>query len=573
MGDQVKQDPLELPSLITPGWIAEAQAVIEKSTWKGASALQEVLPKQTLISILQRTERLVFQEAALVEVNPSSPATSVVVVGDTHGQFHDACRLFEIAGTPSEDRMYIFNGDFVDRGAWGIETLVLFCLWKLAFPNKVFMLRGNHETVTCTMLYGFKGELEAKYGKSGWKNVFAACKKLFAVLPLSALIKKNTLVLHGGLFRKQPSRATGKNKRKVDECVVGNLEDLRKASKGGLDPDGIGASRLAADVQWSDPTKTPGFLENVARGIGMTFGPEITERFLRDNNLKLILRSHEGPDARDDREDMGNMLDGYTEDHVTPAGRLLTIFSAPDYPQFMADGVDRYKNKAAVAVLSGPDYDTPVMKQYEAALPRPKATPYYDLYINDSDEELEEVPSTASGMTDDKEPKSAPVGLFMSGKEAQEAATTPNAGKKNDFSESVEKPSETQHAEQQVDGDANNRVDLGPPSSTEEDAARAAEAEAEANGNGNATGSGGGDGSGRPKLPRPTGCQRYWTAGGTLRDVPVGAGRRRTKGARSQDDSLSGGGGFSAGSLPPYVDPALAAITMAAAAVTKPNGY
>ncbi|KAF9590177.1 hypothetical protein IFM89_031832 [Coptis chinensis] len=25
------------------------------------------------------------------------------------------------------------------------------------------------------------------------------------------------------------------------------------------------------------------------------------------------------------------------------------------------------------------------------------------------------------------------------------------------------------------------------------------------------------------------GCQRYWTAGGTLRNVPVGAGRRKTK--------------------------------------------
>jgi hypothetical protein len=192
----------------------------------------------------------------------------------------------------------------------------------------------------------------------------------------------------------------------------------------------------------------------------------------------------------------------------------------------------------------------------------------------------------------------------MSGKEAQEAATTPTAGKKDDFNESAEKPLENQHAEQQIDGDGKKEVDLGPPSSTEEDAARAAEAEAEANGNGNGTTTGtGGDGSGRPKLPRPTdiqpcprcnstetkfcyynnynikqpryyckGCQRYWTAGGTLRDVPVGAGRRRAKGTRSQDDTLSGGGGFSAGTLPPYVDPALAAITIVAAAATKPNG-
>lgn len=127
------------------------------------------------------------------------------------------------------------------------------------------------------------------------------------------------------------------------------------------------------------------------------------QQFLRENNLKLILRSHEGPDAREDREDMANMLDGWTEDHVTPAGRLMTVFSAPDYPQFMAQDAKRYCNKAAVAVLTAPDYDSPNMKQYEAVLPRPEATPYYDLFVNDSDEELEVVPSTVSGMTDVKQ--------------------------------------------------------------------------------------------------------------------------------------------------------------------------
>ena len=30
------------------------------------------------------------------------------------------------------------------------------------------------------------------------------------------------------------------------------------------------------------------------------------------------------------------MSQGFTIDHVTPAGRLLTVFSAPDYPQFQA---------------------------------------------------------------------------------------------------------------------------------------------------------------------------------------------------------------------------------------------
>ncbi|CAK7350423.1 unnamed protein product [Dovyalis caffra] len=40
------------------------------------------------------------------------------------------------------------------------------------------------------------------------------------------------------------------------------------------------------------------------------------------------------------------------------------------------------------------------------------------------------------------------------------------------------------------------------------------------------------------------GCQRYWTAGGALRNVPVGAGRRKTK-----PTGRGGLGGYSEGSL------------------------
>lgn len=49
---------------------------------------------------------------------------------------------------------------------------------------------------------------------------------------------------------------------------------------------------------------------------------------------QLIVRSHEGPDARDKRPDMEAMDKGYTVDHVVKAGKLITLFSAPDYPQF-----------------------------------------------------------------------------------------------------------------------------------------------------------------------------------------------------------------------------------------------
>lgn len=50
------------------------------------------------------------------------------------------------------------------------------------------------------------------------------------------------------------------------------------------------------------------------------------QRFLEENSLKLILRSHEGPDARFERDDMASMQNGWTLDHKVAAGSLLTVF-------------------------------------------------------------------------------------------------------------------------------------------------------------------------------------------------------------------------------------------------------
>ena len=48
-----------------------------------------------------------------------------------------------------------------------------FASLKLAFPNRVFMLRGNHESKTCTRYYGFEDEVKAKYGRKGHKPLFS----------------------------------------------------------------------------------------------------------------------------------------------------------------------------------------------------------------------------------------------------------------------------------------------------------------------------------------------------------------------------------------------------------------
>lgn len=73
---------------------------------------------------------------------PVDPSCKAVLVGDVHGQFHDVLHLLEVAGLPSANRLFVFNGDYVDRGAWGFETYFYLLAWKVSFRNWLNPLFG-----------------------------------------------------------------------------------------------------------------------------------------------------------------------------------------------------------------------------------------------------------------------------------------------------------------------------------------------------------------------------------------------------------------------------------------------
>ncbi|XP_039810148.1 serine/threonine-protein phosphatase 7-like isoform X1 [Panicum virgatum] len=385
--------------ILTREWVADFSNMLDWSSRNlPPQQLPDVLPFSVVQKLVLTASNLLHREPNCIQVDPRADQT-VTIVGDIHGQLHDAIFLLQAAGFPSESRIFVFNGDYVDRGSWGLETFLLLLAWKVFLPSSVFLLRGNHESKYCTSVYGFKNELFTKYVDDGIQ-IYQLVLKCFQDLPLASVVAGCVYTAHGGLFRgtmdmpqkkrKRARKCTANSSTVSSTLKLGSLEDLSKARRNVLDPPWKGSNLIPGDILWSDPSVEMGLSLNKARGgLGLLWGPDMTEKFMMENKLKLIVRSHEGPDARDQHIDFSGMNNGFTIDHQVNSGKLITVFSAPDYPQFQSSE-ERYNNLGAYIVLRAPDFATPIFCCFESVKPRPEAAAYYDYKeVMDSDEELD----------------------------------------------------------------------------------------------------------------------------------------------------------------------------------------
>ncbi|KAF8869066.1 Metallo-dependent phosphatase-like protein [Infundibulicybe gibba] len=254
------------------------------------------LTEAQALFILENATIALSKEENLVSVK--SPVT---ICGDIHGQYYDLMKLFDVGGNLN-DNCYLFLGDYVDRGCFGIECLLYLYSLKLWYPSKFY--------------FTFKRECLHKYSPL----VYEACVRSFRALPLTALVD-------GRFF-----------------CLI-KLSDLNRIDRF-QEP---GSHGLLCDLLWSDPIANfgheqepsshgPGlpvgttFLHNQTRGCSFYFTYEAACQFLERNGLLGIIRGHEAQDA------------GYTMHRKTPTKKfpsVITIFSAPNY-------LDAYHNRAAV---------------------------------------------------------------------------------------------------------------------------------------------------------------------------------------------------------------------------------
>ncbi|KAF9772649.1 Protein phosphatase methylesterase 1 [Fusarium sp. DS 682] len=160
------------------------------------------------------------------------------------------------------------------------------------YPDRIVLVRGNHESRQITQVYGFYEECQQKYGNA---SVWKACCHVFDFLVLAAIIDGEILCVHGGL---SPEIRT------IDQIrVVARAQEIPHEG-------------AFCDLVWSDPEDVETWAIS-PRGAGWLFGDKVATEFNHVNGLKLIARAHQ------------LVNEGYK--YHFPENSVVTVWSAPNY--------------------------------------------------------------------------------------------------------------------------------------------------------------------------------------------------------------------------------------------------
>jgi serine/threonine-protein phosphatase 4 catalytic subunit len=219
----------------------------------------------------------------------------------------------------------------VDRGFYSVETFLLLLALKVRYPERMTLIRGNHESRQITQVYGFYDECQRKYGGS---NVWRWCCEVFDYLALGAIVDGRVFGVHGGLSpnlhsidqvfyamsfltpssptpRSAPSTESRRS-RTTGPCAIffGQIQMVRAS---------LSLCFFLSLISFSSAPFTLADIQGWGlspRGAGYLFGADITKQFAHNNALDLIARAHQ------------LAMEGYK---LMFDRTIVTVWSAPNY--------------------------------------------------------------------------------------------------------------------------------------------------------------------------------------------------------------------------------------------------
>jgi len=226
--------------------------------------IERLLKPSEIMDVLKEVGRVFDKEKIVVEVD----ADEAIFVGDIHGDINAATRIYRLI--ESTNNTFIFLGDYVDRGPMGVEVAIGLFRLKIREPERIILLRGNHETTVANESYGFLSELQMKYHTQGTR-LYNEFNMTFSKMPIAAIINSEILAMHGGIPKGY------------------YLEHIKQVEKGDIE----GTGEIILQVLWNDPDETIEYFAPSIRGPGVyRYGHKAFEEFMEKAQLKRMIRAH-----------------------------------------------------------------------------------------------------------------------------------------------------------------------------------------------------------------------------------------------------------------------------------------
>ncbi|MFQ6071554.1 MAG: metallophosphoesterase family protein [Methanosarcinales archaeon] len=216
------------------------------------------LTKYEILDLLKRIENILDKEDKLIKIGQNNG--KAVFVGDTHGDFSATKKVIS---TYLEDNIVVFLGDYVDRGSQSSENINYLLINKLYFPNKLFLLMGNHEARD---IVPFSPSNFWTYIEKD-RELYNQYTKTFSKLPLAVTTNNKILAVHGGL----PD--------------IHNLKDINHISNG---------DAKWMQITWMDFEDREGEYLYTDFWTGRDkYGEDYFKKIMNRLGLKILIRAHD----------------------------------------------------------------------------------------------------------------------------------------------------------------------------------------------------------------------------------------------------------------------------------------